>query len=51
MAKYKYQIGLFNLFDYAGVERHLEKMAAKGWLLPYDGAHNGIIPISDYLLS
>lgn len=31
MAKYKYQIGTFNLFDYAGVERHLEKMAAKGW--------------------
>ena len=31
MAKYKYQIGTFNLFDYVGVERHLEKMAAKGW--------------------
>ena len=31
MAKYKYQLGTFNLFDYAGVERHLEKMAAKGW--------------------
>lgn len=31
MAKYKYQIGTFNLFDYAGVERHLEKMSAKGW--------------------
>lgn len=31
MAKYKYQISTFNLFDYAGVERHLEKMAAKGW--------------------
>ena len=29
MAKYKYQIGTFNLFDYAGVERHLEKMAEK----------------------
>lgn len=31
MAKYKYQVSTFNLFDYAGVERHLEKMAAKGW--------------------
>ncbi|MBQ8633961.1 MAG: DUF2812 domain-containing protein [Lachnospiraceae bacterium] len=31
MAKYKYQISTFNLFDYAGVERHLEKMAEKGW--------------------
>ena len=31
MAKYKYQLSTFNLFDYAGVERHLEKMAAKGW--------------------
>jgi len=31
MANYKYQISTFNLFDYAGVERHLEKMAAKGW--------------------
>ena len=31
MAKYKYQLGTFNLFDYAGVERHLEKMATKGW--------------------
>lgn len=31
MGKYKYQLGTFNLFDYAGVERHLEKMAAKGW--------------------
>ena len=34
MAKYKYQLGNFNLFDYAGVERHLEKMAAKGWYPP-----------------
>ena len=31
MGKYKYQISTFNLFDYAGVEHHLEKMAAKGW--------------------
>ncbi len=31
MDKYKYQLSTFNLFDYAGVERHLEKMAAKGW--------------------
>ena len=31
MAKYKYQLSSFNLFDYVGVERHLEKMAAKGW--------------------
>ena len=31
MGKYKYQLSTFNLFDYAGVERHLEKMAAKGW--------------------
>jgi len=31
MAKYKYQIGTFNLFDYSGVEHHLEKMAEKGW--------------------
>ena len=31
MGKYKYQILNFNLFDYMGVEAHLEKMAAKGW--------------------
>ncbi len=31
MGDYKYQFSNFNLFDYAGVERHLEKMAAKGW--------------------
>lgn len=31
MGDYKYQISNFNLFDYAGVEKHLEKMAAKGW--------------------
>ena len=31
MAKYKYQMLNFNLFDYKGVEAHLEKMAAKGW--------------------
>lgn len=31
MANYKYQISIYNLFDYAGVEKHLEKMAAKGW--------------------
>ena len=31
MGDYKYQISTYNLFDYAGVERHLEKMAAKGW--------------------
>ena len=31
MGDYKYQIATFNLFDYAGVEKHLESMAAKGW--------------------
>ena len=31
MAKYKYQMLRFSLFDYRGVEVHLEKMAAKGW--------------------
>lgn len=31
MAQYKYQFSMYNLFDYIGVERHLEKMAAKGW--------------------
>ena len=31
MGDFKYQISLYNLFDYIGVERHLEKMAAKGW--------------------
>ena len=31
MGDFKYQISIYNLFDYTGVERHLEKMAAKGW--------------------
>lgn len=31
MREYKHQISFYNLFDYAGVEKHLEKMAAKGW--------------------
>ena len=31
MGNYKYQILNFNLFDYMGVEAHLEKMAVKGW--------------------
>lgn len=31
MANYKYQLSIYNLFDYVGVEKHLEKMAAKGW--------------------
>lgn len=31
MAKYKYQMLRYSLFDYRGVEEHLEKMAAKGW--------------------
>ena len=31
MREFKYQMSIYNLFDYTGVERHLEKMAAKGW--------------------
>ena len=31
MGDFKYQISMYNLFDYTGVEKHLEKMAAKGW--------------------
>ena len=31
MGDFKYQLLTYGLFDYAGVERHLEKMAAKGW--------------------
>ena len=31
MRDFKYQMSIYNLFDYTGVERHLEKMAAKGW--------------------
>lgn len=31
MGDFKYQMSIYNLFDYTGVERHLEKMAAKGW--------------------
>ncbi|MBP3611424.1 MAG: DUF2812 domain-containing protein [Lachnospiraceae bacterium] len=31
MGEYKYQLASFALFDYKGVETHLEKMAAKGW--------------------
>lgn len=31
MGAFKYQLATHNLFDYMGVERHLEKMAAKGW--------------------
>lgn len=31
MGNFKYQFFDFRLFDYTGVEKHLEKMAAKGW--------------------
>lgn len=31
MGDFKYQLSMYNLFDYTGVEKHLEKMAAKGW--------------------
>ena len=27
----KRELNLYQLFDYQGVERHLEAMAAKGW--------------------
>lgn len=33
MRKTKFRLEEFALFDYVGVERHLEKMAAKGWRL------------------
>lgn len=31
MGAFKYELATHTLFDYVGVERHLEKMAAKGW--------------------
>ncbi len=33
MREFKYEIPRYHLFDYIGVEKHLEKMAAKGWRL------------------
>lgn len=33
MKNYKYRFETYSFFDYAGLERHLAKMAAKGWQL------------------
>lgn len=33
MRDLKIRVEEFALFDYSGVEKHLEKMAAKGWRL------------------
>ena len=33
MAEYKRRIELFSLYDHTNIEKHLEKMAAKGWFL------------------
>ena len=38
MGDFKYQLLTYGLFDYAGVERHLGKMAAKGWQLDSVGS-------------
>lgn len=33
----KYELLFFNTFDYTGISRHLEKMAAEGWLIDKPG--------------
>lgn len=33
MREYKYRMETFYLFDHTGIQRHLEEMAARGWLL------------------
>ena len=29
----RWELNLYSFYDHTGMERHLEKMAAKGWLL------------------
>ena len=33
MKQKKYRVELYSLYDHTGIAAHLEKMAAKGWLL------------------
>ena len=35
--RYKRELMTYLLFDYEGIEEHLEKMAAKGWFLETPG--------------
>ena len=35
----KRELNLYQLYDYQGVERHLEAMAAKGWRLERVGTY------------
>ena len=37
MRDVKYRLETFTLYDYRGVERHLEAMEAKGWRLEKTG--------------
>ena len=38
MAEYKRRIELFSLYDHTNIEKHLEKMAAKGWMIDTIGS-------------
>ncbi len=35
------------LFSESTVSAHVHKIADKGWFLPYDGAHNSIVPVTN----
>lgn len=39
MKELKRRIEFFSLYDHTGIEKHLEKMAAKGWMLEEIGSH------------
>ena len=36
-ARYKRELMTYLLFDYEGIEEHLEKMASRGWYLETQG--------------
>ncbi len=38
MEEYKRRIELFSLYDHTNIEKHLEKMAAKGWMIDTIGS-------------
>lgn len=38
MAEYKRRIELFSLYDHTNIEKHLEKMASKGWMIDTIGS-------------
>lgn len=38
MSEYKRRIELFSLYDHTNIEKHLEKMSAKGWMIDTIGS-------------